>query len=298
MSDRAIVSRPSRRGWQINLFYLPALLIFAVFTVYPLLSGVQISLTDWDGFSAARSFVGLDNYLRLAGDPTFRVVLINTLIYGFGSTIVQQVLGLGLALALDRPTRRNTALRAVIYLPVLVSPVIMGTMYYLLLQYNRGALNDVVVALGGERVAWLATPEASIAIIVLVNSLQFVGLSMIIYLAGLQGIGQVYYEASSLDGAGPARQFRHITLPMLRPAIATSVVLNLIGGLKLFDIIKVLTNGGPGYSTNSVSTFLGVTYFDAQSAGYASSMGVTLFLLIMTVTVVLNGLFNRNRSDV
>ncbi len=298
MTDRPSASRRSRSGWQINLFYLPALLIFAVFTVYPLLSGVQISLTDWDGFSAARSFVGLDNYLRLAGDPTFRVVLVNTLIYGFGSTIVQQVLGLGLALALDRPTRRNTVLRAVIYLPVLVSPVIMGTMYYLLLQYNRGALNDVVVALGGDRIAWLATPEASIAIIVLVNSLQFVGLSMIIYLAGLQGIGQVYYEASALDGASPARQFRHITLPMLRPAIATSVVLNLIGGLKLFDIIKVLTNGGPGYSTNSVSTFLGVTYFDAQSAGYASSMGVTLFLLIMTVTVVLNGLFNRNRSDV
>lgn len=289
--------RWDRSGMSVNLFYLPALLLFLVLTVYPLASGIQMSFTDWNGYSSGWSFVGLDNYARLLNDPTFNTVLVNTLIYGVGSTLVQQLLGLSLALALDRPMRGRGALRAIVYLPVLVSPVIMGTMYYLLLQYNNGALNDVVGLFGVGPVAWLSTAQASVVIIVVVNSLQFVGLSMIIYLAGLQAIPEMYYEAARLDGAGDVQMFAHVTLPLLRPAIATSVILNLIGGLKLFDIIKVLTNGGPGYSTNSVSTFISVTYFDAQSAGYASAMGVALFLMIMVTTLVLNRLLGRQRLE-
>jgi len=281
----------------INLFYVPALLIFLVLTVYPLFSGFQVSFTNWNGYSSGWDYIGLENYVRLLDDPTFNRVLVNTLIYGAGSTLVQQVLGLALALALDRPMRGRGLLRAIVYLPVLVSPVIMGTMYYLLLQYNNGALNDLVGLFGVGQVAWLSTAEGSVAIIVLVNSLQFVGLSMIIYLAGLQAIPEMYYEAARLDGGGDRQIFAHITLPLLRPAIATSVILNLIGGLKLFDIIKVLTNGGPGYSTNSVSTFISVTYFDAQSAGYASAMGVALFLMILVTTLVLNRMLGRQRLE-
>jgi raffinose/stachyose/melibiose transport system permease protein len=120
---------------------------------------------------------------------------------------------------------------------------------------------------------------------------------MIIYLAGLQNIPTVYYEASDIDGATTWQQFQHVTMPLLYPAFATSVILNLIGGLKLFDIISVLTNGGPGYSTNSVSTFIGITYFDAQSAGYASAMGVVLFGLILVVTLIMNSLLNRKKVE-
>ncbi|WP_082099768.1 carbohydrate ABC transporter permease [Demequina maris] len=296
-ANRPQKTRSRWYGGSVNLFYVPALLVFIVFTLYPLISGVGLSFTDWNGYSADRDWIGWANYARLAQDPTFRSVLVNTVIYGVGSTVIQQVLGLALALMLDRKARGVSAARAIVYLPVLVSPVIMGTMYYLLLQYNNGALNDVMALFGRDPVAWLSTTNGSIAIIVLVNSLQFVGLSMIIYMAGLQGIDQAYYEASALDGATASQQFWHVTLPLLKPAVATSVILNLIGGLKLFDIIKVLTNGGPGYSTNSVSTFIGVTYFDAQSAGYASAMGVVLFLLIMAATLVLNSGFGRKRAE-
>ncbi|PPG05461.1 glycerol-3-phosphate ABC transporter permease [Pseudoclavibacter sp. RFBI5] len=284
-------------GAGMNLLYVPALLLFAVFTIYPLVTGAAISFTNWNGYSADRSDVGFSNYTRLFQDETFRLVLINTFIYGFGSTIIQQALGLGLALALDQKVRGRNLARAIIYLPVLVSPVVMGTMYYLLFQYNNGAFNDIVVGLGGERVAWLSDSGAAIAIIVLVNSLQFVGVSMIIYLAGLQSIPTELYEASTLDGAGYWKQFWHITLPLLQPAFATSIVLNLIGGLKLFDVIVVLTGGGPGYSTNSVSTLIGVAYFDNQSAGYASGMGIVLFLVIVLFTLGLNTLLNRRRLD-
>lgn len=299
---RAGVSAPRMRrgrirGAGINAFYVPALLIFAVFTIYPLVSGVGLSFTNWNGYSADRDIVGLANYQRLFDDQTFRLVLINTFIYGIGSTIIQQLLGLGLALALDRPLRGRTAIRAIIYLPVLVSPVIMGTMYYLFFQYNRGALNDITTAFGGDRVAWLSEADTAVLIIVLVNSLQFVGISMIIYLAGLQSIPTVYYEASNLDGATAWQQFRHITVPLLQPAFATSIVLNLIGGLKLYDIILVLTGGGPGYSTNSMSTLVGIAYFDNQTAGYASAMGVVLFLIIVVFTLVLNTLLNRRRLE-
>ncbi len=277
----------------INLFYIPALVLFAVFTIYPLISGIRLSFTDWNGYTPARNFVGVANYMRLFSDEYFLQVLKNTIVYGFGSMFFQQIMGLSLALILDMKFRGRDAARAVVYLPVLISPVIMGTMYYLLLQYRYGALNDIVLLFGGERVAWLSDAKTAVAIIIFINTVQFMGLSMIIYLTGLQNISETYYEASNIDGATSFQQFQHITIPLLYPAFVTSVILNLIGGLKLFDIIVVLTNGGPGYSTNSVSTFIGITYFDAQSAGYASAMGIVLFLLILLVTLVFNTVLKR-----
>jgi raffinose/stachyose/melibiose transport system permease protein len=119
----------------------------------------------------------------------------------------------------------------------------------------------------------------------------------VIYLAGLQSIPTVYYEASQLDGADAWQQFTQITVPLLQPAFATSVVLNLIGGLKLFDVIQVLTGGGPGYATNSVSTLIGKEYFDNQSAGYASAMGIVLFIIIAVLTLIFNTVLNRRRLE-
>ncbi|MFD5226017.1 carbohydrate ABC transporter permease [Microbacterium sp. NPDC058342] len=291
------VGIPRFAGRSLDLLYLPAIAVLGVFTLWPLANGVLLSLTDWDGFSPQRSFVGIENYLRLFEDPNFRTALGNTFLYGVGSTVLQQVIGLGLALALDRHVRGRGVARAIIYLPVLVSPVVMGTMYYLFLSYNGGGLNDLIIALGGQRTAWLSDSGTAIALIVAVNSLQFAGISMVIYLAGLQSIPTVYYEAARLDGAGAVQSFRHITVPMLQPAFATSIVLNLIGGMKLFDVIQVLTAGGPGYATHSVSTLIAKMYFGSQRAGYASSMGVVLFLIIAVFTLVLNTVLNRRRMD-
>lgn len=289
--------KSGRRKSAVNLFYLPALILLGLFTAYPLVRGVMLSFQNWNGYSPSSTFAGFDNYTRLFSDDVFRTALTNTFIYGIGSTIIQQILGLLLALALDRKLRGRNTMRAIIYLPVLVSPVIMGTVYYLLFQYNTGTLNDIVVAFGGERQAWLAETGAAVGIIVAVNSLQFAGISMIIYLAGLQSIPQMYHEAAMLDGASGWKRFTNITLPLLQPAFATSIVLNLVGGLKLFDVVQVMTGGGPGYSTNSVSTLIGKVYFDNQAAGYASAMGVALFAIIVLFTVVLNAVLNRRRLE-
>jgi len=289
--------RTARRGASVNLLYLPALALFAVFTVYPLISGLLLAFTNWDGYSPERSWVGLTNFARLFSDQTFRSVLGNTFVYGIGSTVLQQVLGLALALALNRRIRGRGVARGVIYLPVLVSPVVMGTFYYLVFQYNNGSLNDVVTAFGGERQAWFSSPGAGIAIITAVNTIQFVGTSMIVYLAGLQSIAPEYLEAATLDGAGAVQRFRYVVAPLLQPAFLTSVILNLIGGLKLFDVIQVLTGGGPGTSTASVSTLIGTTYFGNQAAGYAAAMGIALFVIIAVLTVFANSALNRRRID-
>lgn len=276
------------KGASVNLFYAPALIMLVLFSLYPLISGIGISLTSWDGFNPEKIFVGLSNYVTMLRDANFRMTLINTFIYGIGSTIIQQVLGLGLALLLNSKIKGRNLMRAIIYLPALVSAVIMGTMYYFIFQYDTGALNTILSALGLEKVVWFQNATTALIIILVVNSVQFVGTSMIIYLAGLQGLDQSVVEAASLDGASGWKMFWNITLPGLAPSFTTSVALNLIGGLKLFDVIKVLTGGGPGYSTNSVSSYISIQYFDNQNAGYAAAMGVVLFIIIAVVTTVMN----------
>lgn len=276
------------KGASVNLFYAPALIMLVLFSLYPLISGIGISLTSWDGFNPEKIFVGLSNYVTMLRDANFRMTLINTFIYGIGSTIIQQVLGLGLALLLNSKIKGRNLMRAIIYLPALVSAVIMGTMYYFIFQYDTGALNTILSALGLEKVVWFQNATTALIIILVANSVQFVGMSMIIYLAGLQGLDQSVVEAASLDGASGWKMFWNITLPGLAPSFTTSVVLNLIGGLKLFDVIKVLTGGGPGYSTNSVSSYISIQYFDNQNAGYAAAMGVVLFIIIAVVTTVMN----------
>lgn len=280
--------RSSLKGASVNLFYIPALVVLVVFIIYPLISGIGLSFTNWDGYNEAKSFVGLANYKQMFTDANFKQIVVNTFIYGIGSTVIQQILGLALALLLNAKIKGRTLMRAIIYLPALVAPVIMGIMYYFVFQYQQGALNALLAAVGMSKVAWFNNAGFSVAIIVIVNSIQFVGVSMIIYLAGLQTMDQEVVEAAEVDGASGWKKFWNITLPMLAPSFTTSVVLNLIGGLKLYDMVKVLTGGGPGYSTNSISTYIGTVYFDNQAAGYASAIGVFLFFLIAIVTWLVN----------
>lgn len=282
----------------INLFYIPAIVLFLVFVIYPFLHGIRISFTNWNGYSQTMKFVGIDNYVRLFQDANVRTALVNTLVYGIASTIIQNVLGLAYALFLNTKFKGRSIVRTVIYMPVMIAPLIMGYIMYFLFQYDGGALNDIIMLLGHEPVDLLVNSSAAIAIIVMVNSLQFVGVSMVIYLAGLQNVPNMYYEAAMLDGASSWQRFKHITFPLLMPAISSSTILNLIGGLKLFDLVMALTSGGPGFTTHSLSTLVTNQYFSAQSAGYASAIGIFAFLLIMVVSNVVMKFFNKREVDV
>ncbi len=281
----------------INLFYIPAIILFLVFVIYPFIQGIRLSFTNWNGYSQTMKYVGIKNYTRLFQDANVKTALVNTLIYGVMSTVIQNILGLGYALFLNTKFKGRSLVRTIIYMPVMIAPLIMGYIMYFFFQYDGGAVNDILIALHKEPVDLLVHSGTAIRIIVLVNSLQFVGVAMVIYLAGLQNVPGMYYEAAMIDGATFWERFRHITIPLLMPAISSSTILNLIGGLKLFDLVMALTSGGPGFSTHSLSTLVTNQYFSAQSAGYASAIGIFTFLLIMVISNVVMGYFDKKEVD-
>lgn len=282
----------------INLFYIPAVILFLVFVIYPFIQGIRLSFTNWNGYSQTMKFVGIKNYNRLFQDANVKTALVNTLIYGVMSTVIQNILGLGYALFLNTKFKGRSIVRTIIYMPVMIAPLIMGYIMYFFFQYDGGAVNDILIALHMEPVDLLVHSGTAIRIIVLVNSLQFVGVAMVIYLAGLQNVPTMYYEAAMIDGATFWERFKHITIPLLMPAISSSTILNLIGGLKLFDLVMALTSGGPGFSTHSLSTLVTNQYFSAQSAGYASAIGIFTFLLIMIISNVVMGYFDKKEVEV
>lgn len=281
----------------MNLFYIPAVVLFAAFVVYPFIQGIRISFTNWNGYSQNFKYIGLNNYIRLFQDGNILTSLINTIIYGFGSTFFQNVLGLAYALFLNSRFRGRSVVRAVIYMPVMIASLIMGYIMYFLVQYDGGAINDLLIFLGKQPVDFMADGGRAVIIMTFINILQFVGISMVIYLAGLQNIPDMYYEAASIDGVTGWGQFKYITLPLLLPAISSAVVLNLIGGLKLFDIIMALTSGGPGYSTHSLSTLVTNMYFRGQHAGYSSAIGIFTFIFIMIISNIIVRYFDKREVE-
>jgi len=265
--------------------YVPALLFFAVFIFYPFIEGIRISFTNWDGYSQQFSYVGFEKYINMLADKNTWTTMSNTVIYGFGSTLLQNVLGLAYALFLDQQLRAKGLVRTIVYLPVIISSLIMGYIWYFFFQFDGGAINDIMALFGAQPVDWLASGPRAVGIITFVNTFQFMGVAMTIYVAGLQSIPKDYYEAASIDGANWWSQFKNITLPLLMPAITINVVLNIIGGLKLFDVIVAMTNGGPGYASSSLSTMMYNLYFARQDAGYAAALGNFMFLFIAIVSI-------------
>lgn len=281
----------------ISLFYVPALVLFALFVIYPFFKGMYLSFTNWNGYSRSFKMIGLKNYVNLFKDKNVHRAFANTLVYGVGSTVIQNALGVLLAVFLNKKFRGRSLVRTVIYLPVMIAPLIMGYVMYFFFNYNRGAINDVLKLFGAAPVDWLASGNRAVFILTLVNSLQFVGISMVIYLAGLQNIPSMYYEAAEIDGIGVKQRFFYITLPLLMPAVTSSVTLNLIGGLKLFDVISALTGGGPGYDTHSLSTLIHKYYFGGERAGYASAIGLVFFVFIMIVSNIVVKALQRRQVE-
>ncbi|WP_237389775.1 carbohydrate ABC transporter permease [Bacillus sp. USDA818B3_A] len=277
--------------------YLPALALICFFIVYPFLMGIKISFTNWDGFSQTYDYIGLNQYSRLLSDPDTWLVVGNTLIYGIGSTLFQNILGLLYALLLNQSIKARAITRTIVYLPVIISPLIMGYIWYFFFAFQGGALNDVLQFIGLDKINALADPNMNKWIIVFVNTYQFVGVAMIIYLAGLQSISKEYYEAAQIDGASAFQQFKNITLPLLMPSITINMVLNIIGGLKLFDVIVSLTGGGPGNASQSMSTFMYDLYFNRQDAGYAATEGVLMAIIILIISLATLIFFKRKEVE-
>ena len=179
-------------------------------------------------------------------------------------------------------------MRAIIYMPVIISMFIMGRIQNYMFSYDNGVFNDIIALLGCEPIYWLQNGWAGVVIITVVNSILHCGSCMLIYLAGLQNVPKTYIEAAAIDGATPRQSFLKVTLPTLIPSITTCVVTSLIGGMKLYEIVIGLTDGGPNRSSMSLSQYIQLLYFEDEKAGYAAAVGLFMFFLIMVLAMPVN----------
>ena len=286
-----------KRLQRLNWFYVPAVVLMILFIAYPLGNAIYLSFFKWNGYSVKKDFIGVQNYISMFNDKTFVSSLRNTLLYGFVCTFLQQVIGLAMAVFLNTKFKGRGIARTVIYMPAMVSGLVMGYIMYFFFQTKGGVMNDILSSMGLATVDWLGNGNTAIAVIIFINTWQFVGVSMVIYLAGIQGVSQSYIEAATVVGANAWQRFRFITLPLLQPALASSIIYNLIGGLKLYDVIIALTDGGPAKKTHSLATYIANRYFEAERAGYAAAIGVFSFVMIMVISMIVNGYFRKKEVD-
>lgn len=265
------------------ILVFPAVLLFVVFTVYPVISSFLLSFQASEG--GVMSFVGFQNYIRLFNDGLFYQSLINTFTLLIIQVPVMITLAILLAVTLNSAlVRFNGFFRIAFFLPSVTALVTASIIFIILLDSNYGIVNYVLSSIGLEKVSWLNDPFWAKVSIMLVVTWRWTGYNMVILLAGLQNVSQELYESASIDGAGKVRQFFHITLPQLKPVILFTVVLSTIGTLQLFDEPYILTNGGPNNSTLTVIMYLydqGFRYFDF---GYASAIAYVLVIIIAVLS--------------
>ena len=269
------------------LYILPLLLLSAVVIYFCIGFNAYASMTDWNGLTKM-NFVGLQNYQELFADRTFWVALRNTLIFMVVTVAVQAALGLLVAVILKERLRGSSVFKAIFFLPIAMAPAIIATVFKFLLETNYGSLNQTLQAFGilgdGDVIQWLGSDLGLVSIII-VNVFQWMGFSMMVYFAGLMSIPDELYEAATLDGAGWWRRLWSITIPSLRGTTSVLVVLGIVGSLKTFDIVWLLTGGGPGISSQFLTTFLYQARADRE-AGYASAIGMVILVLAFVLAAV------------
>lgn len=264
---------------------LPALVVFAVFMFWPLALTGWFSLHDYSGFGDLR-WTGADNYTRLATDGAFGRSLANTALFTALSVPLGVGLGFAAALLLDHRLPGRTLFRTLLYVPVVVSGVAAGVIFLRLFDPTIGIVNQVLASLGLPGVQWQADGVAALASVVVVTTWQGVGLSMVVYLAALQGVPRELHEAAQLDGAGPWRRVRSVTWPLLRPTTFLLVVYSVIVSFQVFDVVYVLTRGGPAQATTFVAQYAYDQGFNQRAQGLAAAVGVVLYVLVMALTVL------------
>ena len=273
--------RHRARRHRMLLFVLPALLVYVVIVIVPNAQGVWFSFTDYDGLNPVPDFIGIDNYVRFFQDPQTVKGLTNTITLAITTTIVENAIGLLLALALNSKIKSRHALRVVFFAPFVVITVVVSFLWQFIFT-PEGPINAILRAVGLGALAhnWLGDPGSALWSICVIVVWQFAGYTMVIYLAGLQGVPEEQLEAAALDGASAIQRFWYVTRPLLAPALTVNLVLSLIRGFMIFDQIWVTTQGGPARSTDSLSTLIFRNGFQNGELGYAAAIAVALAVLV------------------
>lgn len=286
------------RFLQFSLFVVPALVVYLALVIVPMVMAIVTSTTDLNQFRAEVSFVGLENYIRLAQDPAFLRALSNTAIIAVLVTVVPNALGLGIAILLDRSGWIFNALRAAFFVPIVLSSVVVSVIWGMMLS-DDGLINSMLKNFGVvDPPGWVSDPNIALYSVASVICWQSLGVAVVLFLAGLQGIPRELLEAAEIDGAGRFTRFRTVTWPLLAPVVTITVVLSLIGGFKVYDQVKVITNGGPGIGTTNTLAFDIVRYsVEAGQVGYGQAMATVMLAIIAFVSIFVLRLLQRREVD-
>ena len=277
------------------IFLIPATIGFVVFYLVPAVRGLWFSFTDYSVL-APPEFIGLDNYRRLVDDPLFWNAMGVTAYYVLMNIVIQTVIAIGLAMLLQRMTR-SILIRGMALLPYFVANVVIALVWYFMLDYQIGIVNVLLGKIGMDPQAFFGDPALALPTIALINVWRHMGYTALLIFAGLQTISPQVYEAASLDGASAWRQFRSVTLPLLRPVLALVLVVTVTGSFQIFDTVAVTTGGGPVDATRVIYLYIYDLAFSQLDFGYASALSVVLFAVLLVVALVQLKLLRADESD-
>jgi multiple sugar transport system permease protein len=277
------------------LFIAPNLIVFTVFVFVPILLSFYISLNEWS-LIGSPIFIGLGNYVDMAHDADFWTAFLNTLVYTAGTVPTSMALGLAVAVGLNRKLPGRAFLRSIYFVPVIISLVATALIASWIFNDNYGVVNRALEAVGFGPVSWLSSRTWAMPTLIITTLWIRLGFNMVVYLAALQSIPTELYDAARVDGATGRRRFLHITWPLLRPTTFLLLILNVIYSLHVFDLIYVMTGGGPGFSTTVLVQYIYQQAFEESQMGYASAIGVVLYLMLLVFTVFQWWFTRRNEN--
>lgn len=277
------------------LLLAPAIAVLVALSIYPLIYSIKVSFQTGAGVRAVWS---LGNFTRLFSDRFFLAALGHTLIYALVALTFEFLLGLGLALLLNEALRGRTVFRALLLVPMMLPPVVVGVVWRLMLNPNFGAINGTLKGAGVNTTAltWTASPKLALASVIFVDIWQWTPFMFLVLLAGLQAIPQEPYEAALIDGSSRWQTFVHVTLPLLKPAILIALLLRTMDLLRVFDQVFILTEGGPGFATETISLYIYRTAFRFSDFGYAAAMSFVLLILTNIISLLYIRLLQRQEE--
>ena len=270
-----------------KLFIVPAFIIYTVLMIIPIIGAFGLSFTDWNGISADYDFVGIQNYLSMLSDDRLRNAVTVTLKITVTVVLVVNILGLFIAILLSQAGKLTNIFRSVFFLPYVLSTVAISFIWLAILSYT-GVLNSLleIVGLGDLVNDYIGNAPNAIKSICIIEIWRTLGFHMVLYLASIQTVPRDLYEACIVDGGNKWQQFRYVTLPMIVPGITISVIMSIMTEMKQYDIVKVITNGGPGYSTETITYNIVTQAFGNNMLGYSSAIAVFLFVIIAAISVL------------
>ncbi|CAN5655585.1 sugar ABC transporter permease [soil metagenome] len=284
-SRRGVRSWPVKEWLLFVLFIGPNLLLFSIFSYWPMVYSGYLSTVRWDMLGPVKVGVGLDNYRYFWENATFHKVMLNTLYFTVGAVGGAIVVGLAFALLLNQPLRGRDGARAIIFMPTLISGAVIGIVWAYIFDPRYGLVATSLRSIGLTSPEWLRDPEWAMPALIIVYIWKNVGFATVIFLAGLQAIPRDLYESAKVDGAGPIWRFKSVTLPMLSPIMFFVVVTSILNSFQAFDIINVMTRGGPVDATNTLIYYVYEQGFVAFNAGRGAAASIVLFTVMLFITL-------------